>query len=226
METYNSTISFWDNVFIGQEPKKEIVNVKLNRDLKRGIEWVSTGTSGVVDYGCGSGTPILTCAERENISRCVGIDISQNAINLARKTAILNKLEKKTEFICGGVEKLEEIKENSFDGAILSNIIDNVIPEDTIKILKSIERIVVPGGKVLIKLNPYLETKDLKENGLKLMDKDFYVEKEGLYLRNLPISEWKRLIERFFFIEEYKEIYIEEFDQSNRMFMLTNKKIK
>lgn len=224
MNTYNDTIAFWDNIFSKQEARKHIESLKVNRDLEDAICWLSNESKTILDYGCGSGTMLFKCADYENVCMCVGIDISQKAVELGRKTALLNNLEGKVQFSCGGIKSLEKIEENSFDGVILSNIIDNVIPNDAISIIRNISRIVIPNGKILIKLNPYLKQEQLDEYGLKLINNNLYMENEGTYLRNLSTSQWEEIIKQFFIIKEYKEIFFEEFRQYNRIFLLVNNK--
>ena len=224
MNTYNDTIAFWDNIFTKQKAKKHIESLKIHKDLEDAICWLSNESKTILDYGCGSGTMLFKCANYENVCMCVGIDISQKAVELGRETALLNNLEGKVEFSCGGIMSLEKIEENSFDSAILSNIIDNVIPSDTISIIRNISRIVIPNGKILIKLNPYLKQEQLDEYGLKLITNNLYLENEGTYLRNLSTSQWEEIIKQFFIIKEYKEIFFEEFRQYNRIFLLVNNK--
>lgn len=224
MNKYDDTISFWNNVFIKQVPKDNIKSIKIHRDLEDAINWISNESKTILDYGCGSGTMLLKCAFNKNVCRCLGIDVSQSAIKLGIETAMLNNLKDKIEFYCGAIEELKKIEKNSFDAAILSNIIDNVMPNDAINIMKNISRILKPNGKLLIKLNPYLEQKQLDEYGLQLINNDLYIEKEGIYLRNLSTSQWKGLIKQFFVIKKYKEIYFKEFNQYNRVFLLTNNK--
>lgn len=224
MNTYDKTISFWNNIFNKNVPKKYIKSIKMNESLENAIYWISDNSRSILDYGCGSGTMLLKCALNNNVVKCVGIDISKEAIKLCEKTANLNNLEGKAKFYCGEIELLGELSENSFDGAILSNIIDNVTPDDAINIIKNIKKIVIPNGKILIKLNPYLDNEILKEYGLQLIDNNFYIEKDGIYLRNLTTNEWTELINKFFYIQEFKEIYFEKFGQYNRLFLLINNK--
>ncbi|HAZ37215.1 MAG TPA: class I SAM-dependent methyltransferase [Clostridiaceae bacterium] len=224
MYNYRRTISFWDDIFGKQTPKHYDKSMKIHKDLESAIDWISVGSKSILDYGCGSGAMIFKCAEKDNICKCLGIDISPKAVEFCKSTARLNNLETKVEFCCGQIEILEKIKENSFDAAILSNIIDNIMPNDAELLINNIKRIVTPNGKILIKLNPYLSQEQIEECGCKLLYDNLYVESDGIYLRNLSTTQWKDFIEQFFKIEEYKEIYFEQFNQSNRMFLLINSK--
>lgn len=47
---------------------------------------------------------------------------------------------------------------------------------------------------------------------------------DGLYLWNQTAEEWRGLLENYFSVVEYKEIYYPEYDQYNRLFLLCNDK--
>ena len=120
------------------------------------------------------------------------------------------------------MEELETIADGTFDGVILSNIIDNLFPQDTIKVLTEVKRILKIGGKVLIKLNPFLTDAQIKEWNIKIIEMNFL--DDGLYLWNQTTEEWTSLLENYFRILEYKEIYYPEYDQYNRLFLACNDK--
>lgn len=222
MNTYKDTISFWDNIFDNEKPNNAIQTIQMLEDLEEAISWLCKNSKSIIDYGCGKGTMLFKCTVHNNIRNCLGIDISQKAVDLGTETAILNNLHDKVKLGCGEVSALEEIKENSFDGAILSNIIDNITPDDTKTLIQNISRIVVPNGKILVRLNPYLEQEQIKESRLKLISNNLYLENEGIFLRNLTTPQWAELLKQYFTVAKYKDIYFEQFDQFNRLFLLTN----
>ncbi|GKX68335.1 class I SAM-dependent methyltransferase [Inconstantimicrobium mannanitabidum] len=224
MNNYNETISFWNNIFGDQTPKHYNDETRLHEDLEGGIKWLTDGTTNILDYGCGSGAILFRCTANKNISKCLGMDISEKAVELGKATARLNNLDDVVEFCCGGVEELRGIEENCFDGAILSNIVDNITPEDAEVVIENVSRILKPKGKLLLKLNPYLSAEQLDECGCKLIGDNLYEETEGIYLWNCSTSQWKEYIERYFIIEDYKEIHFQQFNQYNRLFLLTKRR--
>lgn len=119
------------------------------------------------------------------------------------------------------MEELETIADEAFDGVVLSNIIDNLIPQDAIKVLTEVKRILKIDGKVLVKLNPFLTDNQINEWNIKIIENNFL--DDGLYLWNQSTEEWIRLLENYFRILECKEIYYPEFDQYNRLFLLCKK---
>ena len=55
------------------------------------------------------------------------------------------------DFKVGEVNSLNDIPDSSLMGVILSNIVDNLIPEDSIKLLVQIKRILKQDGKIFYK---------------------------------------------------------------------------
>lgn len=223
MDTYRSTISFWDSVFNEALPKYYVGENKIHEDLETAIKWISNGSRSILDYGCGSGAMLFRGAVCDNIDKCLGVDISLNAVELGNATAKLNKLDNIVEFICGGVEALNKIEDNSFDGVILSNIIDNITQQDAKLVIENVHRILKTNGKLLVKLNPYLSEKELAESGSELMEENFYIDNDGIFLWNLNNNQWREFLEEFFIVQVFKEIYFEQFNQYNRLFLLSNR---
>ena len=57
----------------------------------------------------------------------------------------------------------------------------------------------------MVKLNPFLTDNQIKEWNIKIIEKNFL--DDGLYLWNQSTEEWTELLENYFSILEYKEIY-------------------
>lgn len=155
------------------------------------------GSKSILDYGCGSGAMLFKGALCDNIDKCLGIDISLNVVKLGNETAKLNKLDNIVKFICGGVEVLNKIEDNSFDGIILSNIIDNITQQDAKLVIENGHRILKTNGKLLVKLNPYLYEKGLTQSGSKLMEENFYIDDDGIFLWNLDSNQWREFLKNF-----------------------------
>ena len=58
------------------------------------------------------------------------------------------------DFMVGGVSALESIPAKSADALLLFNIVDNLIPEDSIKLLENVSRIAANGAKSAYKAEP------------------------------------------------------------------------
>lgn len=221
MEDYNSTKIFWDSIFEKVTPSKYEKADLGQEDLNEASKWLSNGTDSLIDYGCGSGAFLFDCALR-GTKRHIGIDISSEAIILAKERAKLFEMEN-FEFIQGGLECLNQIEENTMDGAILSNIVDNMIPKDSELVLGNIHRIVHAGGKILLKINPVLNEEQILKWGIKDLGNDLLLETTGLYLWNLETEKWCSLLEEYFDIYLKKDIYYKQHEQYNRLFLLINR---
>lgn len=220
MTTYNRIAEYWDKVFskIDIDP---ITSKSIGHDdLDKALDWLCQNSNSILDFGCGNGSLLFKCYLRgTKIHR--GIDISEEGIKVARK---IQKESKKENFIfaVGGVESLESIANISFEGVILSNVIDNLIPSDAFRVLEEVKRILKVDGKVLMKLNPFLTDEQIKEWDIKIIEKNLL--DDGLYLWNQTTEEWTELLEDYFSIVKYEDIYYPEHEQYNRLFLLCNDK--
>ena len=124
-------------------------------------------------------------------------------------------------FIQGSIEALEEMADLSLDAIILSNILDNLYPEDVEILIREVQRILRNRGKLLIKLNSLITPERIIEWDIKVI-KDNLLD-DGLILLNNTTEEWENLLRRYFNIINYNKIYYPKFNQSNRMFWLTKK---
>lgn len=216
-EKYNKCVDQWNEIFDKDSlevPKKPETS---NAIFDQGIEWLADKSKTVLDFGCGSGTILFLCAMYGTIEH-IGIDLSSSAIDHAIKRS--EKMESgEYTFYEGGIEKLLDIESESVDAVVLSNIIDNLYPDDAGIVLKETRRILRENGKVFIKLNPYITKDQINEYGIKVIEEDLL--DDGLILWNNTNEKWISIITKYFHIEEYKDIYYPEYQQNNRMFLAT-----
>ena len=74
-------------------------------------------------------------------------------------------------------------------------------------------------GKLLVKLNPYITDRQKEEYGIKTVSGNLL--DDGLLLWNNTNDEWENILSSRFSMIRYTEIYYEEYEQSNRMYLLT-----
>ena len=220
---YDGTIKFWNKIFSKEESKK-LDKPLPYPELEKALNWLAKDSDSVLDYGCGDGT-LLIRSYYLGIEEGLGIDISEDAVEKGIKNLEENNIDS---FIIekGNHLKLKEIQDDFFDSAILSNIVDNVLPEDGEFILEEIHRIVKPNGKILIKLNDFINDKEVlnnKEIFKEELQKNFYLETSGLYLHNLSDSNFEELITPHFGVEDKFFIDFKKFNQKNRIWLLKNK---
>lgn len=220
MITYDRIAEYWDKIFKDTEITTISSKSIGHDDLDEALDWLCQDSVSILDFGCGSGIWLFKCSFRGTKTH-LGIDISEEGIKVARELQKVNKKET-FNFTAGGVEKLESVAGGSFDGVILSNVIDNLIPSDAIKALEEVKRILKRNGKLLVKLNPFITDEQIKEWNIKIIDKNFL--DDGLYLWNQTTEEWTELFENYFSIVKYKEIYFPKYEQFNRLFLLCNNK--
>ena len=209
---YAKCIGFWNEVFAQEVPVFPKAAKTGIEEFDAGIAWLADGSESVVDFGCGNGTLLFICRNFGTKTH-IGIDLSEQAIKSAveRSRAVQNE---NFSFINGGTEQLKRIADNSVDSAILSNILDNLYPDDAVSAIDEIHRL-------LIKLNPFLSEKQIKEWNIKTIEGNLL--DDGLLLWNNTDAEWERLFKEKFSTVAKKEIYYKEAEQINRMYLLLKK---
>lgn len=113
---------------------------------------------------------------------------------------------------------MQSIGSSSVDAAILSNIIDNLYPEDAHRVLSEIKRILKPQGRLLVKLNDVLTPEQVSEYGIRVIKGNLL--DDGMILWNNTTEEWDHILSSYFCIDQFKNIYYREYDQYNRLYQL------
>lgn len=216
---YEKPMEHWNKVFGDIEVKIPKEFNTGNEDLNKGIEWLAEGSESVLDFGCGHGT-LLFCCGFLGTRKNVGIDMCQQAIDMAKKRAAgIDKM--KFDFLLGSIEDLSIIEDESFDSILISNILDNLYPEDAEKLLKESKRILKSNGKILIKLNPLIPEEVIKEYKIKVIEDNLL--DDGMILWNNNDKQWEDFISKYFSIEEYSKVFYKEHNTENRLYKAVKK---
>ena len=101
----------------------------------------------------------------------------------------------------------------------LAWLTDNLYPDDAISVLEEIKRILKKNGKHLVKLNPFKSDEQIEEYGNKKIS--FNLLKNKKILWNITNDECEDILGARYSISDYVEIYYEEYEQINRMYLLT-----
>ena len=165
---YQTYIAREDQIYQSMPRRKPVSGQVDPPKLEFGMDWLCRGVHSVLDFGCGNGSLLFACAYR-GVERLVGIDLSREAVALARYAG---EDLPQCQFLWGSVEKLMELPDASFDGIVLSNILDNLKPADSRTVLQETIRLLQPEGKVLIKLNPYLTREQIEAWGVRTIEGD------------------------------------------------------
>lgn len=221
MSKYKETEQFWDGIFSEEKKDKDISEPISIEEIEEGIKWLSEGSDSIIDFGCGNGSLLLRSGYLSEADM-VGIDISEEALRAAEKIAEDNHLDQRSEFLSGGVEKLSRFGEDEFDAGILSNVVDNLIPDDARSLLSEFNRIIESDGKLLLKMNDHTEPEQLEEWGSEEISESFYKEDTGLYFWNLTDKEVDQLLSEYFTVDKRIDVEFKEHDQINRMYYLRN----
>lgn len=216
MNKYDHVIKQWNSIF-----KQEGVSVPKkcesgNKAFDNALEWLTKDAATVLDFGCGNGIILFWCA-LYGTRKHIGIDLSGQAIDNA-ECASRELSSGEFIFVQGSVEKLKRIQDNSIDAIILSNIIDNLYPDDAVYLLEEVRRILKTGGRVLVKLNPHITEEQMKAYNIKVIEGNLL--DDGMILLNNTTEQWTALLSKYFSIERYEDLWYPEYEQTNRMYLL------
>ena len=190
MRDYERCVRFWDKTYQAEEPLIPSAPEMGIPDLDGALDWLCDGADTVLDFGCGNGLTLMTCALR-GVRSLVGVDLSAEGIRLARARASRMTCGQYA-FYHGSVETLESLPDSSFDGIILMNILDNLYPQDGEALLATCARLLKPGGRALITLNSHLSPEQIANWHIRVIEGDLL--DDGLLLNNLTDARWLEAI--------------------------------
>lgn len=173
----------------------------------------------ILDYGCGTGDVIFQCAEFGYTEHGIGIDLSQVGIDYANKMAKFNHFDQ-LEFSVGDITYLKHFEAETFDGIILSNVLDVMPKEVAVSTFRELTRVLKTGGLMFVKLNPYYDEKELEDIGYVKLKDNLYEEDGVLRLRECDTAAWKRAFEKHYEVIRYLEFPYPWQDGMNRLFLI------
>lgn len=216
MNNYKHCIDYWDSVFSSES---DLITNHIstgNEALDEALRWLCDGAQSVIDFGCGNSSMLFSCAQN-GTKEHLGVDLSKEAVVLSKRRADKFQVGSYS-FLQGGVEILSSIPDASFDAMILSNIIDNLFPDDARTLLAECARILIKEGRLLVKLNPYVTPSQINEWNIKQISGNLL--DDGLLLWNNTTEQWRTLFKKHFSVFHEEEIYYPEHEQINRVFYL------
>ena len=176
----------------------------------------------ILDFGCGTGDIIFQCYEFGNMDFGLGVDLSSAGIEFARKMTTVNNY-KGLNFDIGDISYFDGYEEGSFDGIILSNVLD-VMPKDVaVKTFNRLTELLSPKGLMFVKLNPYYDKADMEEWNMTQIKDNLFEEDGVLRYRELDTASWKQSFEKSYNILRYLEFPYPWQEGMNRLFLLQKK---
>tara|TARA_B100000989_G_scaffold264098_1_gene216342 strand:- start:1116 stop:2060 length:945 start_codon:yes stop_codon:yes gene_type:complete len=154
---YISSQDFW-NKNIVDSPKNGFRDIKssLNHLEWRNNQYIDSighmkmkqlTNKVVLDYGCGPGNDIVNINQLSKPKKLIAIDVSEYAINLAKKRVKLHKL--KVDFIkINEKEKIKDISHKSIDIIQCNGVLHHI--DDLAFVFQEFSRILKDNGKIRI----------------------------------------------------------------------------
>jgi len=205
-ENYNQVKAYWDDVFDSGNVKLDFIKKGIPfKEIEESISWLCENKGKMLDFGCGNGTLLLRSVFITE-EWGLGIDISKEAIKRANEASHKLELSEETEFRMGSTECLNEFDDCSFEGVILSNIVDNLLPSDALKLIDIIKTKMKKGGRLFLKMNDYQDKEKMIKAGALEIGDNLFREAEGIYLWNLTDEAIRTIFEEDFWIESEKKI--------------------
>jgi SAM-dependent methyltransferase len=159
--------------------RQEYHNQRIYERLLRRLDLPSGAT--ILDAGCGTATHTGRFAARGY--RCVGIDISQHAVEIGR-----HKMEEQghsnVEFFCGSIDHLDRFQDGQFDAVHCRGVLMHI--ENWKDALSELCRVVAPAGKLVLFENSRRSLESRLVQGIRRVRKansDAIVSEEGILYR-------------------------------------------
>jgi len=219
MKGYELTVAYWDQVFEKMRPYNPQINL-AQPELEDALEWLAHDARNILDFGCGTGHMLLRLMHK-GVLRGIGVDISNGAIFKANETARRYGMENRAFFLQGSLRCLHELEAAGFQGALLFNVLDNLLPDDAIDLIKHLHRLLAYRGRMLLKINGYEDPEEMDQHsGYHKVEKNLYLEKTGLYFWNLSNEEIEDLLAPYFYVENMQLVHFPQYGIEERLFFL------
>ena len=220
MKEYDDSIQMWNNEYSKcklTDLSKKQLSVEPTFDIC--LDLFASQCKRVLDYGCGTGDILFQVYQFGNTDYGCGIDLSESGITYAHKTAQLSHYPE-LDFVTGDISYFSQTEDETFDGIILSNVLDVTPREVAVHIFTELTRLLSKGGMMFVKLNPFLDEDTLEEYGLTRFKDNLFEEDGILRLRELDTSQWRHAFEKHYTIERYLEFPYPWQEGMNRLFLL------
>ena len=224
-------IKFWDQALtVSNEDKEEALKyTDLDyKELAPSVKLLNAVSElgqckNVLDYGCGTAWGAIV-ALKAGVKKVDAVDLGENIIDSAKFYAKLYNAEEGFNAFKVDETWLNEVKENTYDGVICSNVLDVVTEDISLSIIKELARILKNGSKAVIGLNFYMSEEKAKARGIELVDGNKLFQNGVLRLLSISDEEWTNIFSKYFKVIKLDHFAWEgEPVESRRLFILEKK---
>ena len=125
----------------------KIITLGLIRTLRKKVSRLVPKHGKILDVGCGTGSQLIEIKKENPELECIGADISEDMLKIARKKS--KKANLKIKFIRKRMSEME-FKKNSFDSVIATLALHEVSREEREKAVKTIFKVLKPNSSLII----------------------------------------------------------------------------
>jgi len=154
--------------------------------------------SKIIDFGCGEGSLLMLISNNYKIKELIGIEDGKEIVRVANEFINLNDF-KNIKVLDNGIETLKLQPTNSFDGIIISNVLDVIPLTNSNSIMKEVSRVIKETGYFIFKTNPSMDHDSLITRGFTNFEENLYSLNGVLRFRLLTNEEWIKYIESYGF---------------------------
>ncbi|MBR4905607.1 MAG: class I SAM-dependent methyltransferase [Clostridia bacterium] len=228
MRDNQTLVSFWNSVFALSEADKEgarqegIGPWEALAPSEKLLSAVCAlgGRKKVLDYGCGNGWAAIAAAK----SGCEDVTAADPAPNAAEMTQFVSELldvSDRVHPVRIDYGFLKSVPSETYDGLILSNVLDTVPPETAEEILREAARVMTEDAEVLVGLNYWLSPEAAAEKGTELTDGRLLYLDGVLRLVSRTDAEWEAIFAPYFTVESLTYFAWQgEAEEKRRLFRL------
>ena len=132
------------------------------------------------------------------IKELIGIEDGKEIVRVANEFINLNDF-KNIKVLDNGIKTLKLQPTNSFDGIIISNVLDVIPLTNSNSIMKEVSRVIKETGYFIFKTNPSMDHDSLITRGFTNFEENLYSLNGVLRFRLLTNEEWIKYIESYGF---------------------------
>ncbi len=228
---YKNSVEFWNkNYELTEEAIAETLKEEVGED-----DWKSFAPAEklhealkelvpcekVLDYGCGHGWASITCA-KHGCKKIKAVDVVENSKTMTDLYAKVFGVSDRIDCEAVSTKWLSKQPADSYDGLVVSNVIDVMPLEVAEDILKNLERMMKKGSKIIIGMNNYISPEAAESKGLTVKEGKYLFSDGILRLSLISDEEWTSILSKYFKVEKLDHFaWPGEEKETRRLFFLS-----